>query len=194
MKKLKYDNLTWIALIIAIVGVALLEIFIHISAWKLLVISVSSVVLTLHQTILALYESCLSLNQLCNEVNIIAKLMNKKAMNLNDEKRNAKLIHISQMSYVLALVILIVGLSIDIDYHNSAISDTLTLFSLALAFLSMYINKFNVECQNMINSAAQLKYNVERNSNNTDENACPQNSLNVSPQTNTTDNTHYDPT
>ena len=140
-KKMGYSCLTFLSFAASFLILCVINIFLPISDFKMMILSVVSVLLSVQQ-LLEAYEEV---------ENKITELEEKVARQENqiyavdgtftppDPQHNNEnhLRFKSQWFFVTAMVILIVGLVIDIDFHSAVLTNTTTIFSFSVIFFTM---------------------------------------------------------
>lgn len=162
MKKIHYDELTWAAIALAVAVMSLISIFHPFSSWKMLVIAIAALLLTLNQIFEILTNESYANDQVMSRINIIA-LRRKKSNEVRQIKSNTGTNRKrTQISYVAAIAVLIVGFSIDFEINATSTIDTITLLSFSLMFISMGLNSYITRHMTMIDEALDILEEPDR--------------------------------
>lgn len=141
-KNLGYSSVIFYSFSISFFILSLVNAFFPISNFKITVLSVVAVLLSLQQ----LFEACEEINSKISELEINAEYQEKlieliassdKLPSSQMTEQRAKFTAISRWIFAAAMVVLIVGLTLDFDFQNNVFSNTSTIASFAVIFSTM---------------------------------------------------------
>ena len=142
MGKRHYGELTFLALTIAALVLAVLNSLGLISEWKVAVCSLSAALLSLSQA----FDKAFYYKQ-------IAATIKKRLLSYSDKSSEIPKKHnidLCALMYVLAIIVLVVGLSMEKEISDSVDLNTITLLSFALIFLGYWMDsRFSRELSNI---------------------------------------------
>lgn len=142
MRKRHYGELTFLALTIAALVLAVLNYLGLISEWKIAVCTLSAALLSLSQA----FDKAFYYKQIAATIEIRLLSFSDNSVEI-PKKHN---IDLCALMYVLAIIVLIVGLSLEKELSDSVDLNTITLLSFALIFLGYWMDShFSRELSNI---------------------------------------------
>ena len=133
MRKRHYGELTFLALTIAALVLAVLNYLGLISEWKIAICTLSAALLSVSQT----FDKVFYYKQ-------ITETIQKRLLSFSDNSAEIPKKHnnidLCSLMYVLAIIVLIVGLSLEKELSDSVDLNTITLLSFALVFLGYWVD------------------------------------------------------
>ena len=142
MRKRHYGELTFLALTIAALVLAVLNYFGLISEWKIAVCTLSAALLSLSQA----FDKAFYYKQIAATIEIRLLSFSDNTVEI-PKKHN---IDLCALMYVLAIIVLVVGLSMEKEISDSVDLNTITLLSFALIFLGYWMDsRFSRELSNI---------------------------------------------
>ena len=132
MRKRHYGELTFLALTIAALVLAVLNYFGLISEWKIAVCTLSAALLSLSQA----FDKAFYYKQIAATIEIRLLSFTDNSVEI-PKKHN---IDLCALMYVLAIIVLVVGLSMEKEISDSVDLNTITLLSFALIFLGYWMD------------------------------------------------------
>lgn len=142
MRKRHYGELTFLALTIAALVLAVLNYFGLISEWKIAVCTLSAALLSLSQA----FDKAFYYKQIAATIEI--RLLSFSDNSVEIPKKHS--IDLCALMYVLAIIVLVVGLSMEKEISDSVDLNTITLLSFALIFLGYWMDsRFSRELSNI---------------------------------------------
>lgn len=142
MRKRHYGELTFLALTIAALVLAVLNYFGLISEWKIAVCTLSAALLSLSQA----FDKAFYYKQIAATIEIRLLSFSDNSVEI-PKKHN---IDLCALMYVLAIIVLVVGLSMEKEISDSVDLNTITLLSFALIFLGYWMDsRFSRELSNI---------------------------------------------
>ena len=142
MRKRHYGELTFLALTIAALVLAVLNYFGLISEWKIAVCTLSAALLSLSQA----FDKAFYYKQIAATIEI--RLLSFSDNSVEIPKKHS--IDLYALMYVLAIIVLVVGLSMEKEISDSVDLNTITLLSFALIFLGYWMDsRFSRELSNI---------------------------------------------
>ena len=160
MTKRFYGELTFLALTIASIVLAVLSYLGLISEWKVEVCSSCAALLSLSQA----FDKVLYYKQ-------ISETIRKRLLSDSDKlsgKPKKHNVDMCAVMYVLAIIVLVIGLSMEKELSDNTDLDTVSLFCFALIFLGYWMDShFSRELNNISQRLDELekKYNNYRGDN-----------------------------
>ena len=134
MEKRHFGELTFLAFVIAALVLAVLNCFGLISEWKIAVCSISAAVLSLSQA----YDKASYYKQIA--ANIHKRL--SSSPNEEDETPEKSAIDMCAIMYVLAIVVFVVGLSMEKKFSHHRDLNTISLLCFALIFGGYWVDSY----------------------------------------------------
>ena len=142
MRKRHYGELTFLALTIAALVLAVLYYLGLISEWKIAVCTLSAALLSLSQA----FDKAFYYKQIAATIEIRLLSFSDNSVEI-PKKHN---IDLCALMYVLAIIVLVVGLSMEKEISDSVDLNTITLLSFALIFLGYWMDsRFSRELSNI---------------------------------------------
>lgn len=142
MRKRHYGELTFLALTIAALVLAVLNYLGLISEWKIAVCTLSAALLSLSQA----FDKAFYYKQIAATIEIRLLSFSDNSVEI-PKKHN---IDLCALMYVLAIIVLVVGLSMEKEISDSVDLNTITLLSFALIFLGYWMDsRFSRELSNI---------------------------------------------
>lgn len=142
MRKRHYGEHTFLALTIAALVLAVLNYLGLISEWKIAICTLSAALLSLSQT----FDKVFYYKQ-------IAETIQERLLSFSDNSAEIPKKHnidLCALMYVLAIIVLVVGLSMEKEISDSVALNTITLLSFALIFLGYWMDShFSRELSNI---------------------------------------------
>ena len=133
MRKRHYGELTFLALTIAALVLAVLNYFDLISEWKIAACTASAALLSLSQA----FDKAFYYKQITATIEIRLLSFSDNSVEIPKKHNN---IDLCALMYVLAIIVLIVGLSLEKELYDSVDLNTNTLLSFALVFLGYWVD------------------------------------------------------
>lgn len=153
MKKynIQHKELTWGVITAISFSLCIVNIYHPISSWKLLIVSITALLLSIYQILEGILSSYVSEINLNSQLNEIAELVGVPTAEFQKEKQLRAVRGFAIVLYTCAMFVLIAGLFFDFEIINTHITDTISFASLGLIFLSMSISshmakKANTHC------------------------------------------------
>ena len=142
MRKRHYGELTFLALTIAALVLAVLNYFGLISEWKIAVCTLSAALLSLSQA----FDKAFYYKKIAATIEIRLLSFSDNSVEI-PKKHN---IDLCALMYVLAIIVLVVGFSMEKEISDSVDLNTITLLSFALIFLGYWMDsRFSRELSNI---------------------------------------------
>lgn len=142
MRKRHYGEHTFLALTIAALVLAVLNYLGLISEWKIAICTLSAALLSVSQT----FDKVFYYKQ-------ITETIQKRLLSFSDNSSEIPKKHnidLCALMYVLAIIVLVVGLSMEKEISDSVDLNTITLLSFALIFLGYWVDShFSRELSNI---------------------------------------------
>ena len=140
MEEIRHKELTWGVIAGVSIVLGIVNLHYPLSSWKILVVSVTALLLSLYQILESFLNIYISEKKLNTQLNQLCTLVDVPNAEFGKEKQMKTIRCFASALYAISIVVLIAGLFLDVPIQEPRIADAISLISLGLVFLSLCIN------------------------------------------------------